>query len=233
MQQATRQIRGRAILGIVAIVGIAVIGAGAVYVFGGGGGPNTSAPPSVPTLAANGNGTIFTLDSSASEATFTIDEILFGQPNTVVGKTSAVAGQIRIDRQHPAQSQVSEIKVDLSTLVTDNDLRNHTLQGRILETSDAANQYATFKPKSLSGLPTSVAVGQPFTFKITGDLTIHQVTRSVTFDVTVTPTSETEITGQARATVKYQDFNISIPNVPSVSGVSDSVGLALNFTAHA
>lgn len=232
MQQVMRRLQGRAALVSAAIAVVVVMIAGAVYVFGGGG-PHTSTPISVPTLAASEGGTIFTLDPSASEATFTIDEILFGRPNTVVGKTSAVAGQIRVNRDHPAQSQVGEIKVDVSTLVTDNDLRNHTLQGRILETGDPANQYATFTPKSLSGLPTAVTIGQPFSFKITGDLTIHQMTRAVTFDMTVTPKSETEITGQAKTMVKYQDFGIFIPDVPSVTGVSDSVGLALSFTARA
>jgi polyisoprenoid-binding protein YceI len=232
MRQVKRSIRGRTVLAIVAVVIVAAVGVGAVYVFGGGGGSKSSAPVTVPTLAANGNGTIFTIDPSASEATFTINEVLFGQPNTVVGKTSSVAGQIQVNRQHPDQSQVGEIKVDVSTLVTDNDLRNHTLQGRILETGDPANQYATFVPKSLSGMPATVAVGQQFSFQITGDLTIHQVMRMVTFDVKVMPQSETVIEGQAQATVKYQDFGIQIPNVPSVTGVGDTVVLALSFTAH-
>ena len=75
-------------------------------------------------------------------------------------------------------------------------------------------------------------MGQAFSFKITGDLTIHGVTRSATFDTTATLESDTKLTGQAQTTVKYKDFDINIPDVPSVSGVSDTVKLALNFTAH-
>src|SRR5262249_14928262 len=160
---------------------------GAFYVFGGNRAhTSTTGAVTAPTLAPSGSGTVFTIDSSGSEASFTIDEIHFGQPNTVVGKTSQVAGQIQVDKDDPSKSTVGQIKVDLTGLKTDDFLRNNTIQGRILETGNATNQFAIFTPKSISGLPSSVTQGQAFTFKITGDLTIHGVTRSETFDTTVT-----------------------------------------------
>jgi polyisoprenoid-binding protein YceI len=189
----------------------------------------------VPTLASSsGSGsTVFMLDSSSSKATFTIDEVLFGSPNTVIGQTNQVAGQILVNQQNPSQSQLGEIKVDLSTLVTDNDLRNHTLQGRILETGQSGNRYATFVAQSITGLPSSIAVGQQVSFKITGALKVHGVTKTVTFDAQVKEVSAKQLTGQAQTTVKYSDFNISIPNVPSVSSVGESVKLAITFIANA
>jgi polyisoprenoid-binding protein YceI len=222
-------------IGLAAAVVVVGIAAGAYYVFGFGG---SSTSPSAgaaaaPTLAPAKNATIFTIDPSSSDATFTIHEVLFGQPNTVVGRTSQVAGQIRVDTQDPAQSQVGQIRVDLSALVTDNDLRNQTLQHRILETSDPSNQYATFVAKSLKGLPSTITVGQPVSFQITGDLTVHGVTRTVTFDAKVTEQNATTLVGQAQTTVRYEDFNIAIPNVPSVTGVTDNVALALSFVATA
>jgi len=221
---------------IVAAVVIVVAIVGAIYVFGAGG--NTSAKTgdgtvTVPTLTASGDTTVFTIDSSSSKATFTIDEILFGKPNTVVGATSQVAGQIAINTKDPSQSKIGEIKVDVSTLTTDNPLRNRTLQGRILETDDPSNQYATFVASSITGLPSSIAVGQEVSFKITGALTVHGVTKTVTFDATVKAVSEKQITGQAQTTVKYSDFNISVPDVPSVTGLGDTVKLAIDFTANA
>jgi polyisoprenoid-binding protein YceI len=122
--------------------------------------------------------------------------------------------------------------VDVSTLVTDNPLRNRTLQGRILETDQPANQYATFIATSISGLPSSVAVGQQVSFKITGDLTIHQVTKPATFDAKVTLVSDRQLTGQAQTTVKYSDYGITVPDVPSVTGLGDTVTLAITFTAN-
>jgi polyisoprenoid-binding protein YceI len=231
MRQLLDRPQGRIGLGA-AIVALIVIVAGAYYIFGGNAGRSSTGAVTAPTLAPTGSGAVFTIDSSGSEASFTIDEVLFGQANTVVGKTSQVAGQIQVDKSDPSKSTVGQIKVDLTGLTTDSNLRNNTIQGRILETGDVSNQFATFTPKSLSGLPASVMVGQPFSFKITGDLTIHGVTRQATFDAQVTLESDTKLSGQAQTTVKYKDFGIQIPDVPSVSGVSDTVKLALTFTAH-
>jgi polyisoprenoid-binding protein YceI len=223
---------GFALLAVVVIVGGIV---GAIYIFGAGGTKTgaASGTVTVPTLVPTDGATLFTIDGSSSKATFTIDEVLFGNPNTVVGETNKVAGQILVNAQDPSKSQLGEIKIDVSTLVTDNDLRNRTLQGLILATNTPANQYATFVAKSITGLPESITVGQQVSFKITGDLTIHQVMKTVTFDAKVTVVSEKQITGTASTTVKYSDFGISIPDVPSVTSVGDTVKLALEFTANA
>jgi hypothetical protein len=71
--------------------------------------------------------------------------VLLGQPKPVVGTTNGASGQIR---------------VDLTGLATDNDMRNQTIQSRILETANPSNQYAVFVTKSISGLPGSIAIGQ-------------------------------------------------------------------------
>ena len=230
--------RPRAIaVGLAALAAVVIVVAivASIYIFGAGGAKTgaASGPVTVPTLAPTDGATLFTIDSSSSKATFTIDEVLFGNPNTVVGETNKVAGQLLVNTQDPSKSQVGEIKIDVSTLVTDNDLRNRTLQGRILQTDTPANQYATFVAKSITGLPESIAVGQQVTFKITGDLTIHQVTKSVTFDATVNAVSDKQIAGTASTTVKYSDFGISVPDVPSVTGLGDTVKLALDFAANA
>ena len=224
---------GGAVVAALMIVGAIV---GAIYVFGAGGGNSATSAHgtvTVPTLTASADTTVFAIDSSSSKATFTIDEILFGKPNTVVGETNQVAGQIAINTKDPSQSRLGEIKVDVSALTTDNPLRNQTLRGRILETDDPSNQYATFVAQSISGLPSSVAVGQEVSFKITGALTVHGVTKAATFDATVKVVSEKQITGQAQTTVKYSDFNIAVPDVPSVTGLGDTVKLAIDFTANA
>ena len=225
------------VVGLAAIAAAVIVVAivASIYIFGAGGAKTgaTSGTVTVPTLAPTDGATLFTIDSSSSKATFTINEVLFGNPNTVVGETDKVAGQILVNAQDPSKSQVGEIKIDVSTVVTDNDLRNRTLQGRILQTDTAANQYATFVAKSITGLPESIAVGQQVSFKITGDLTTHQVTKTVTFDATVKVVSDKQITGTASTTVKYSDFGISVPDVPSVTGLGDTVKLALDFTANA
>ncbi len=69
-------------------------------------------------------------------------------------------------------------------------------------------------------------------FRITGDLTIHSVRGSATFDKQVTLVNARTFTGRAQTTLRYADFNIAIPDVPSVTGVGHTAKLGLTFTAH-
>ena len=89
----------------------------------------------------------------------------------------------------------------------------------------------TFTPTEISGLPETGAVGQSYTFQMTGDLTVADVTKPVTFDVTLTPISETRIEGKANAAILHRDFNLSIPDSPAVDTVADEVRLELDFVA--
>lgn len=150
---------------------------------------------------------------------------------TVVGVTDQVAGQIALDPSDLAATQLGVIQVNARTLATDNDFRNRAIKNAILNTD--SYEFVTFTPTSISGLPATVTVGQPFTFQITGDLTIKDTTRSVTFDATVTPVSETELSGTASTSVLYRDFNLAIPDSPSVDTVADTVRLEIDFVARA
>jgi polyisoprenoid-binding protein YceI len=89
----------------------------------------------------------------------------------------------------------------------------------------------SFQPTQLSGLPASVSAGEPFSFQITGDLTIRDTTQAVTFGVTLNPVDETRLEGLATVTVPYRDFGLVIPDSPSVDTVADDVTLELQFVA--
>jgi polyisoprenoid-binding protein YceI len=158
-----------------------------------------------------------------------IDEVLRGAPTTVVGATDQVAGQIAIDPSDPQSAQVGTIQINARTLATDNDFRNRAIKNAILRTDSF--EYITFAPTAISGMPESVAVGEPIAFQMTGDLTIAGATQPVTFDVTVTPLSDTELSGTASATVRYRDFGLAIPDSPQVDTVADEVRLELQFVA--
>jgi polyisoprenoid-binding protein YceI len=223
----------RLVYGIVALFGLAVIASVGVAAFIFLGGPEAaSAPITAPTLAAGPSGTqIFQIVPDQSEARFTMSEVLHGQPNTVVGRTNQVAGSISVDPARPSNSQVGTIRVDARTLATDSQVRNRVIATAILQSDQF--EFVEFKPTALAGLPQSVALDQPFNFRITGDLTIRSVTHPVTFDVTVTPLSATQLKGTAAATIQRSDYNLVIPSVPSVANVSEDVQLELDFVATA
>lgn len=175
----------------------------------------------------------FQIVPESSEVRFLIDEVLMGQDKTVVGATSLVSGEITVDPANPTAAEVGEIRVDASDLTTDDNRRNGRIRNDILRSSQADYQYIVFQPTAISGLPESVGEGQPFSFQVTGDLTILGVAVPVTFDMNVTPVSTSQLTGSGSATIRWADFGISIPSVPMVAGVSEEVQLQIDFTAQA
>lgn len=173
----------------------------------------------------------FEIDSELSEARFLIGEILRGEPFTVVGVTNAVEGSLSINFADPTQTEIGEISVDASTLVTDSSMRNRAIYNFVLNTSQF--QHVRFTPTNLIGLPTAVAIGERITFQIEGDLTIRDISRPVLFDAVVDLVSETELRGQATTVILRDDYNLTIPRVPQVASVDEDLTLEIEFVATA
>lgn len=190
----------------------------------------TSAEATTESAASSGS-LVLRIVQDESEARFKIDEVLNGEPKTVVGTTSQVAGEIAVDPSDPSKSRVGIIQVNARTLSTDSGMRNRTIANRILNTNEY--EFITFTPSSITGLPSSGAVGQVYTFQVAGSLTIRDASKDVTFDVTLTPISETRLEGTATTTINHADFGIVIPSVPQVASVGEQVILELEFVAEA
>ncbi len=173
----------------------------------------------------------FRIVPEGTEARFYINEVLLGQPKTVIGVTSDVTGEVRVDPQNPGSAEIAAITINARDLTTDSDRRNGAIRRFILQSERDEYQYIVFEPVSVEGLPASVAVGDSFQFQVSGNLTVRDVTNPVTFDMTVTPASESEISGIGTAIVNYPDFGLAIPEVPSVTGVEDEVRLEIEFQA--
>lgn len=197
----------------------------------------TAAPPAAPVdgaaqpSAAPAAPVVLQIAQPQSEARFIIDEVLNGAPKTVVGATNQVAGEIAIDPQDPTKTRVGTIQINARTLATDNDFRNRAIKNRILETDQF--ELITFAPTELRGLPQGGTVGERYTFQIVGDLTVRDVTRSVTFDVTARAASAARVEGTASATIRHADYGLSIPRVPQVASVAEELRLELDFVAEA
>jgi polyisoprenoid-binding protein YceI len=187
-----------------------------------------------PAEEAAAMGTVtFVIDPAQSEARFTLTEMLMGNHTTVVGRGNGVEGSVTVDFDDHSQSVISPIVIDATMLATDNNMRNGQIRRAILQTNNPEFQFITFTPTAVEGMPESVTVGEPFDLTVTGDLTIRSTTQPMTFEVTVTPISETELQGSARATLLRADFELQIPSVPSVADVSEEVLLEFDFVAQA
>jgi polyisoprenoid-binding protein YceI len=189
----------------------------------------SSAYGSSPAVPAASNGATFQIDQNSSTARFVIDEILRGTPTTVVGTTNQVAGEIAANLTDMDAAKVGTIRINARTLATDAEGRNRMLQNRILETEQ--HEFITFAPNRMVGLPETATVGQPITFQMVGDLTIRGTAKEATFDVTLTPTANNRLEGTASTSIKYADWGVAIPQVPSVAGVDEDVALHLDFVA--
>ena len=191
------------------------------------------AAPEATAVEAGGE-IVFRIVPDQSEARFLIEEVLAGSAKTVVGVTSAVSGEISGAFGSPQAVAVGPIQVDLSTLATDNAFRNRAIRDAILQTGNDANRFAVFQLTGIEGLPADVALGTAYELSLSGDLTIHGVTRAVTFAAVVTPVSEARLEGTASVSLPYSDFDIHILRLPrEVASVGDVVTLEIDFVAEA
>ncbi len=174
---------------------------------------------------------VFEIVPTESEARFVIDEVLQGAPKTVVGTTGEVAGQFALDPGDLDTTQVGTILINARTFATDSTQRDRAIQNRVLNTAE--HEYISFQPTVLLGLPDGESTSDAVPLQIVGDLTIAGVTRPVTFDATIVPDSTDRLTGSANTTIRYADWGLAIPQVPSVASVSDTVRLELDFAAQA
>jgi polyisoprenoid-binding protein YceI len=218
-------------VGAFAIVAIAL---GMAYIWFSGGDGHASMATVAPELVLRPGDTrsLLHITPAESEVRFYINETLLGEPKTVIGTTDQVAGDLLVDFDNPANSQLGLIRINVRTLSTDSELRNRALRGQILEADQPEYEFAEFVPISLTGLPDTVTIGEAFTFQIIGDLTVHGETQTVTFDVTVNPVSHERLEGIAQTTVRYSDFDMSIPEAPGVAGIGDDVQLEIVFVAN-
>ncbi len=226
------------VAGAAVVALLLVVAAGALYYYVLGptkaaSGPITAIPvgqaTDAPALAADDGMLVLNIDQDQSQVTFTLSEVLSGQPTTVVGTSNQVAGQIAINPDDLSSVQVGVIQVNARTLTTDRSQRNSAIRNRILNTD--TYEFITFTPTEVRGLTGSAAPGDSFSFQLVGDLTIRDVTQPVVFEVTATADSATQLSGSATTTVQRGDFNLIIPSVPQVADVSEAVQLQINFVA--
>ena len=230
----------------IALAAVAVAGAGLAYVFLAGGSGEPSTDLTTPTIAseatlgseddpastASSGSVVFVIDASQSEASFQIDEVLRGSPNTVVGTTSEVAGQIRFDPADLSTLEFSQVVINARTFDTGSRLRDRAIRGPIiLNSAQDEFELIILTSASANGLDGQANPGDALSFTVTGDLTIQSTTKSVTFDVVAELVDTQTIRGTAEAIVSRAEFGIGIPNVPIVADVGDDVLIRLDFVA--
>jgi polyisoprenoid-binding protein YceI len=172
---------------------------------------------------------VFNLLTDKSSANYRVREQLarLNLPSDAIGKTSQISGSVAVKPDGSIDSSASKITVDISSLASDSSMRDGFVGRTILQTA----QYPTvvFVPTSASGLPWPLPQSGPVAFKVTGNLTVKDVTKPVTWDVTGAIQNGVA-TGTATTSFTFEDFGLSQPHVASVLSLVDHIALEVSVT---
>ena len=145
-----------------------------------------------------------------SEVGYRVDESINGFDTTANGRTNDVSGGFTIKG---ARVTSGEFYVDMTTFASDEGRRDSAFNGRIM-------QVSTF-PMATIVLTEPIEFGEvpkdatSIRATATGDLTLHGVTKSVTFQVEATfESGRIGVLGQIP--VVFADYNISNPSNGSI-----------------
>jgi len=157
---------------------------------------------------------------------YRVNETLFGQSNVATGRTSSVTGSLSV-AGHTATA--GSFTADLTTVASDKAQRDRQFQGRIMNT--ATYPTATFKLTQPIALGSEPADGVTVTKQATGDLTLHGVTRSITFTASIKKTGST-IAASGSVPIVFADYHIGNPSFAGTVTTDDhgTLEFLLNFT---
>jgi polyisoprenoid-binding protein YceI len=144
-------------------------------------------------------------------ASFRIEDAV----ETIDGSTVKMSGTIVADPANAAASSV-EISADLSAIDTGMSLRDDHIRDEFVETRKFPR--ATFKSVSVA-MPATIAANQPADVMVTGDFTMHGVTKRITTPVRVVLIPETAITRSTRGAGDWIHATATFPLTLSVFGV--------------
>ena len=144
----------RTITAALSVLAVALLG-GAAWLFTQGDVTPTTDVTAPPVAVSTTGSTAATATASfelseGSIATFTIDEVLRGEPTTVVGTSDIVAGQILLDRSELSESRIGTVLINARAFATDSSLRDRAIRGPILDSGSF--EFIEFEPVAVNGL---------------------------------------------------------------------------------
>ena len=190
----------------------------------------TEAPAEPPTAKAMSSGAaaVFTL-GEGTIARYRVEEELANTGFFIaVGETQDVAGSIAFDADGGVVAEESRIEVQAATLTTDSGRRDGYVRNRTLETDTYPE--VVFVTTSIEGLPDSIADASGHAHvHITGDLTVKDQTREITWDGDIDFQGDGTASGAVAVEFTFEDFGMTKPSVAIVLSVEDTIRLELDF----
>jgi len=188
----------------------------------------TTATPTASATTTTGTWIV----SNTSKATVRVREQLVGVnlPSDAVLVATGATGTFVL-KDDGTFSSDAKISFDLTTLASDNRNRDDFVKSDTLQTRQFPK--AEFVPTRTTGLTLPMPASGEFTFKLTGQITIHGKTKEVTFDVQAKRTgNELTATATAAPAWKFADFGMTAPSVPfRVVSIVDEIRVVVDLVA--
>jgi polyisoprenoid-binding protein YceI len=166
------------------------------------------------------------IDTSHSGVSFTVRHMVFSK---VRGAFLRWQGTVDFDEEDPAASQVA-VRIDAASIDTREPKRDEHLR--------SADFFDVAAYPELTFTSTRVDKVDDERFRVTGDLTIHGVTREVVLEVDylgggTDPWGKRRIGFQGRAAINRKDFGLTWNQVLEAGGVlvGDKIEIALDIQA--
>jgi len=175
----------------------------------------------------------YVIQPGDSSVSYRVNETLFNQGNrvaTAVGTTTAVRGEITVDRARPANSRIGTVTVDISQFKSDSQRRDDRIRQSWLESAKFPN--AEFTATEIKGLPDAYQDGREVPVQITGNLKIRDVTRPTTWASTIKLDGNT-LTITGNTTIKMTDFGFDPPSIFGILKTENEARLEFRFVARA
>ena len=149
---------------------------------------------------------------SGSVVGYRVNEVLIGQSTTAVGRTTSVTGHLTIAG---STATAAAFSVPMDTVHSDKSERDGQFDGRIMDVSQyPTGTFTLTSPIDLAPLP---ATGVIKSYTADGKLTLHGVTRTVTFTLTAERSTAkdggTQLDVAGDIPVLFSDYNIQNPSV--------------------
>ena len=170
----------------------------------------------LPSLSANAATSTWQIDPAHTAAQFAVKHLMI---STVRGEFKGVTGTVTWDDQDVTRSSVN-VTIDATTVDTGTAMRDNDLK--------SPNFFDVAKYPTITFKSTKIEQAGAGKLKVTGDLTIHGVTKSVVLDVDGPSAAIKDPWGNTRAAisattkVNRQDFG--------VSGAGTAVGDDISIT---
>jgi len=148
--------------------------------------------------------------STDSQVGYRVDEVLFGQNVTAIGRTEAVSGSVTIN---DFTVTAATFTIDMTTVKSDEPKRDAQFASRVMDTLNFPT--ATFVLDSPVGLDGEAATGNA-RLTATGTLTLRGTSKPISLNI-VSSVRDGRLLLVGETTIVFAEWGIPNPSIPGIS----------------